>query len=49
MYPPLYDRELDPVDWFPAYCNTYIERDVRQLINVEFLSVGTTFRATSCT
>lgn len=38
MYPPLYDRELDPTDWFPAYVNTYIERDVRQLINVRDLS-----------
>ena len=38
MYPPLYDRELDPADWFPAYVNTYIERDVRQLINVRDLS-----------
>ena len=38
MYPPLYDRELDPADWFPAYVNTYVERDVRQLINVRELS-----------
>jgi predicted AAA+ superfamily ATPase len=38
MYPPLYDRELAPADWFPAYVNTYIERDVRQLINVHDLS-----------
>ena len=38
MYPPLYDRDLLPTDWFPAYVNTYIERDVRQLINVRDLS-----------
>jgi predicted AAA+ superfamily ATPase len=38
MYPPLYDRDLMPMDWFPAYINTYIERDVRQLINVRDLS-----------
>lgn len=38
MYPPFYDRELTPSDWFPAYINTYIERDVRQLINVRDLS-----------
>ncbi|HIJ86243.1 MAG TPA: ATP-binding protein [Desulfuromonadales bacterium] len=38
MYPPLYDRDLSPMDWFPAYINTYIERDVRQLINVRDLS-----------
>jgi hypothetical protein len=38
MYPPFYDRDLTPSDWFPAYVNTYIERDVRQLINVRDLS-----------
>ena len=38
MYPPFYDRELAPSDWFPAYINTYIERDVRQIINVRDLS-----------
>jgi uncharacterized protein len=38
MYPPLYDRDLAPADWFPAYVNTYIERDVRQLINIRDLS-----------
>ena len=38
MYPPLYDRDLIPADWFPAYVNTYIERDVRQLVNVRDLS-----------
>ncbi len=38
MYPPLYDRQLEPADWFPAYVNTYIERDLRQLINVRELS-----------
>ena len=39
MYPPLYDRDLLPEDWFAGYVNTYIERDVRQLINVRDLSV----------
>lgn len=38
MYPPLYDRDLLPDDWFPAYINTYVERDVRQLVNVHDLS-----------
>ncbi len=38
MYPPLYDRDLVPTDWFPAYINTYIERDVRQIINIRGLS-----------
>lgn len=38
MYPPIYDRDLSPSDWFAAYVNTYIERDVRQLVNVRDLS-----------
>lgn len=37
-YPPLYDRNLLPGDWFAGYVTTYIERDVRQLINVRDLS-----------
>ena len=39
FYPPLYDRALSPGDWFSAYVSTYVERDVRQLINVRDLSV----------
>lgn len=38
QYPPLYDRDLTPSDWFAAYMSTYVERDVRQLINVRDLS-----------
>lgn len=35
-YPALYaaQRELDPPHWFAAYVATYLERDVRQLLNV---------------
>ena len=38
LYPPLYDRPLTPGDWFAAYVDTYLERDVRQLINVRDLA-----------
>ncbi len=37
-YPALYDRDLSPGDWFAGYITTYVERDVRQLINVRDLS-----------
>ncbi len=36
-YPPLHDRRLAPRDWFPAYVTAYVERDVRQLLNVQDL------------
>ncbi|MHB8090053.1 MAG: ATP-binding protein [Syntrophales bacterium] len=38
LYPPLYDHNILPVDWFSGYIATYIERDARQLINVRDLS-----------
>lgn len=37
-YPPLYDRAITPGDWFAGYIATYVERDLRQLINVRDLS-----------
>ncbi len=33
-YPPVYDRDLAPRLWFPNYVNTYLERDVPQLLEV---------------
>ena len=38
-YPPLYDRPLSPSDWFPNYIATYLERDVRQLLQVRDLTL----------
>ena len=37
-YPALYDRQLQPQHWFSAYVSAYVERDVRQLLNVKDLS-----------
>ena len=34
FYPPLHDRGLSPTEWFPAYVAAYVERDVRQLLQV---------------
>ncbi|WP_291017431.1 DUF4143 domain-containing protein [Hydrogenophaga sp.] len=36
-YPALHDRPLAPGDWFANYAATYVERDVRQLIEVRDL------------
>lgn len=38
LYPPIYDRSLDPSVWYSNYMRTYIERDVRQMIQVRDLS-----------
>lgn len=37
-YPPIHDRALDPTIWYANYVRTYLERDVRQLINVRDLT-----------
>jgi predicted AAA+ superfamily ATPase len=34
FYPALYDRDVAPADWYRAYVQSYLERDVRQVINV---------------
>lgn len=36
-YPHLYSHTLAPQDWYPNYIQTYLERDVRQIINVRDL------------
>lgn len=33
-YPAVFDRELSPGEWYPSYVATYVERDVRALLNV---------------
>jgi predicted AAA+ superfamily ATPase len=38
LYPPIYDRQPSPTHWYDSYIRTYIERDVRQLINVRDLN-----------
>lgn len=34
-YPEVYDKRRKPEDWFPSYIRTYIERDVKQLRNID--------------
>ncbi|MFQ6613977.1 MAG: ATP-binding protein, partial [Fidelibacterota bacterium] len=38
FYPRIYDRNLAPTEWLSNYTKTYIERDVRQIINIGNLS-----------
>ena len=33
-YPPIYDRNIKPTNWYAQYTQSYLERDVRQLVNV---------------
>lgn len=37
LYPPIHDRRLEPGIWYGNYVATYIERDVRQMLNVRDL------------
>ena len=37
LYPPIYDRQIPPTHWHNDYIMTYLERDVRQLIQVQDL------------
>ncbi|MDF1653966.1 MAG: ATP-binding protein [Coxiellaceae bacterium] len=39
MYPRVYSDQIDPTKYYRDYVQTYIERDVRQLINVKDLSL----------
>lgn len=38
-YPALYSREILPQDWFSNYVATYVERDVRQLLQIKDLQL----------
>lgn len=39
FYPPIYDQKIPPADWCPNYIKTYIEKDVRQIKNINDLYV----------
>ncbi len=38
-YPRLYDKKIKPVDFYPNYLLTYVERDVRQIKNITNLAL----------
>ncbi len=37
-YPALHTQNMQPQDWFASYIATYVERDVRQVMNVQDLT-----------
>jgi predicted AAA+ superfamily ATPase len=43
FYPRIHDKILDPVDWLGNYFQTYVERDVRDVINVGDLETFSRF------
>lgn len=38
LYPRIYDQQIDPLDFYPNYLETYIQRDVRLLQNIKDLN-----------
>lgn len=42
-YPRIYDKHIPPQQWLGSYVETYIERDVRTIINVENLETFSRF------
>lgn len=38
-YPRIYQKKLNPTEWLSQYYQTYIERDVRKLVNVSDLDI----------
>ena len=38
-YPPLFDRPVQPTAWYGSYVQTYLERDVRQLLEIRDLAL----------
>ena len=38
-YPRVYEQQITPSDFYPNYLQTYIERDVRQMLNIRDLAL----------
>lgn len=45
FYPRIHDKSLDPQDWLKNYYRTYLERDVRDIINIGDLEAFRRFTA----
>lgn len=35
LFPPIYDRPVDPAQWLKNYVATYVERDIRQVLQIQ--------------
>jgi predicted AAA+ superfamily ATPase len=42
-YPRIFDRNINPPDFYPSYIQTYLERDVRNISNIMNLTLFKTF------
>lgn len=38
FFPPIHDRPVEPTIWLQDYIGTYLERDVRQILNIQDLA-----------
>jgi predicted AAA+ superfamily ATPase len=38
FFPPVHDRPVEPTLWLQDYISTYLERDVRQILNIQVLA-----------
>jgi len=43
LYPAIYQRDLNASDWYASYVTTYVERDVRQILQVKDLATFARF------
>lgn len=43
FYPRIFDKNIEPGDFYPSYIQTYLERDLRNISNIQNLSAFKTF------
>ncbi len=49
FYPAIYDRNIKPIDYYPNYIETYIQRDVSELVAIQDMSLFRKFLALCAT
>lgn len=49
FYPAIYDRDIQPLDFYPNYIETYVQRDVSELIAIHDMSLFRKFIALCAT